>query len=139
MKTDKQETGRLGEGLAAEFLREKGYEILEMNVHAGHGELDIVARQGEILVFAEVKTRHAKQGQNSPYGTPADAVDRRKQEMLVKTAEEYRKLHPEYAELFPRIDVIEIYLDQNDSPTAVEHYENAVKKRRVRGKVRGSF
>ncbi len=139
MTTDKKETGRIGEDVAADFLRGKGYEILERNVHAGHGELDLVAKFGDALVFVEVKTRHAVQGRNNPFGTPADAVDRRKQEMLVKTAEEYRKRHTEYAELFPRIDVIEIYLDKNDSPTAVEHYENAVRKRRIRGNVRGSF
>lgn len=139
MKTDKQETGRIGEDIAAAFLREKGYDILERNVHIGHGELDIVAKCGNSLVFAEVKTRHAKQGQNSPYGTPADAVDRRKQEMLVKTADEYRKRHTELGELFPRIDVIEVYLDPFDRASAIEHYENAVKKRRVRRNDRGTF
>lgn len=139
MKTDKKETGQLGESIAADLLLKKGYEILERNVHAGHGELDIVARQGEILVFAEVKTRHAEQGKNSPYGSPADAVDRRKQEMLVKTAEEYLKRHTELKNLYPRIDVIEVYLDPNDAPTAVEHYENAVRKRNLKRNDRGSF
>ena len=131
-KTDKKETGRRGEDIAADYLREKGYEILERNVHAGRGELDLVARRETSLVFVEVKCRHATQGQNSPYGAPADAVDRRKQAMLVKTADEYLKRHPEFGELFPRIDVIEVYLDRFDSPSAVEHYENAVRKRRVR-------
>ena len=131
---DKQETGRLGERYAAELLREKGYEIIGMNVHAGHGETDIVAKRGDILVFAEVKTRHAVRGFTKAYGAPKDAVDRRKQAVLVRTAEEYLRQHPEYESCFPRIDVIEVYLDRADAPSVIEHYENAVRKRNVRQK-----
>ena len=138
MKTDNTEIGRLGEEIAADFLRGKGYEILERNVHAGHGELDIVAQKGEILVFAEVKTRHAVQGQSGIYGTPADAVNRKKQEILVKTADEYLRRHEELGNCFPRIDVIEVYLDRNDRPSAVEHYENAVRKRNLKSKKRSA-
>jgi len=131
---DKQTTGQAGERIAADFLRDKGYEILGMNVRAGHGELDIVARMGEILVFAEVKTRHVLPGSPMLYGTPADAVDRKKQENLVKTADEYLRRNGEYADCYPRIDVIEVYLDGSDRPYAIEHYENAVRKRNVRRK-----
>ena len=131
---DKQETGRLGERYAAELLRKKGYEILGMNVHAGHGETDIVAKLGEILVFAEVKTRHTEKGFTKTYGAPKDAVDRRKQENLIRTAEEFLKQHPEYNGCYPRIDVIEVYLDPSDVPSLIEHYENAVRKRNVRRK-----
>lgn len=128
---DKQNTGRMGEQLAADYLREKGYQILDRNVHVGHGELDIVARQGEYLAFVEVKTRHAVPGKCGAYGTPADAVDRKKQENLVKSAEEYWKRNESVRELYPRIDVVEVYLDESDRPAAIEHYENAVRKRDI--------
>lgn len=131
---NKQNTGRIGEKLAADYLRKKGYEILGMNVRVGHGELDIVARQGEYLVFTEVKTRHAVPGEQSVYGTPAAAVDRKKQENLVKSAEEYLKRNESVRELYPRIDVVEVYLDESDQPAAIEHYENAVRKRNVQRK-----
>jgi len=124
--------GRLGEQFAADLLREKGYEIVGMNVYAGHGETDIVARKGEVLVFAEVKTRHAVKGHTKVYGAPKDAVDRRKQENLVRTAEEFLRQHPEFSECYPRIDVIEVYLDSSHRPSHTEHYENAVRKRNLR-------
>ena len=139
MATDKKETGRLGEDIASDFLREKGYRILEQNAYVRHGEIDLVAQTGDALVFVEVKTRHAEKGQRTPYGAPADAVDRRKQENLVRSAEEYLKRHTELHELYPRIDVIEVYLNQNDTPTAVEHYENAVRKRYLKRNDRGAF
>ncbi len=132
---DKKETGRLGERFAAELLRKKGYEILGMNVRAGHGEIDIVAKRENVLVFAEVKTRHAVQGLTKAYGAPKDAVDRRKQEILVRTAEEILKTSPDHADCYPRIDVIEVYLDPEDRPSVIEHYENAVRKRNVRQKI----
>ncbi len=128
--------GRLGEDHAAEYLRSKGYEILGRNVHLGRGELDLVVRKGENLVFAEVKTRHGTKGVYSPYGTPGDAVDLRKREMLIKTAEEYLRQHEEVAECYPRIDVIEVYLDKSHRPSAIEHYENAVHKQSVRKKTK---
>lgn len=126
---DSKQTGILGERIAAEYLSEKGYSIIAMNVHVGHCELDIIASNGIYLVFAEVKTRHAVYGKRSVYGTPADAVDRKKRENLVKAAEAYYRGNDKYSGLFPRIDVIEVYLDGNDNPSAVEHYENAVRKR----------
>ncbi len=131
---DAMATGRLGEQYAAAYLCEKGYEILEMNAHAGHGELDVIARMGDRLVFVEVKTRHADRHSPQPFGTPADAVNGRKREMLVKTAEEYLRRHDELGACYPRIDVIEVYLDSEHRPSAIEHYENAVRKRNVRRK-----
>lgn len=136
---DKQTTGRTGEDFAAEFLRSRGYEILGRNVRAGRGELDIVARRGDVLAFVEVKTRHAVPGVRSPYGTPAAAVNWKKQENLVKAAEEYLKRNAPDGEWRPRIDVIEVYLDADDRPSALEHYENAVRKRRVRRNRGGSY
>ncbi len=73
--------GRAGEDLAASHLRRLGFTIVDRNFRCAHGELDIVARRGDALVFCEVKTRH-----ESPFGIPAEAVDHRKQARLRRLA-----------------------------------------------------
>ncbi len=69
----KDAVGRFGEQIAAEHLQRAGLVVLDRNWRCRDGELDIVARDAEVLVFVEVKTRSSL-----AYGGPADAVDRRK-------------------------------------------------------------
>ena len=66
-------SGIWGEDLAAAYLREKGFVILERDWHSGHRDIDIIARHGEYIVFVEVKTRR-----NTDYGDPVMAVDYKK-------------------------------------------------------------
>lgn len=73
----RQETARLGEDTAARYLTLQGMEILERNARFRQGELDIVARDGSVVVFVEVKTRWT-----SRYGEPQEAVHSRKQARL---------------------------------------------------------
>lgn len=77
----RKEFGRQGEALAARFLARLGYRILEKNLRTPAGELDIVAMDGETLVFVEVKSRRGMR-----FGTPGDAVDARKRMQLKKAA-----------------------------------------------------
>ena len=70
--------GRGGEDAAADYLRRRGFEILGRNVRFGHGELDIVALDGEVVVFVEVKSRRSRGG--------LEAVDARKQRQLSRLA-----------------------------------------------------
>ena len=119
--TDKQK-GYLGEEIAAEHLRSKGYEILDLNYTIKGGELDIVARDGETLVFVEVKARTGTEY------LAAEAVDRRKCERLIKSAEKYVLDKSEIAsDMKARFDYIEIYFgtDKNSAPT-VNHYKNII-------------
>jgi len=76
--------GDIGEKLAAEHLCRNGYTILHRNYRTRSGEIDIIARQGETLVFAEVKTRRSE-----TFGSPAAAVTRRKQLQISRVAQEY--------------------------------------------------
>lgn len=76
--------GARGEELAACFLQKSGFIILERNWRCAHGEIDIIARDGEELVFIEVKTRRS-----SRFGTPAEAVHARKQKKLRSLARHY--------------------------------------------------
>lgn len=83
-KTGRQKTGLIGEELAEQFLRQKGLRILERNFRAGHGEIDIIAEEGNTLVFIEVKT-----SKSLSYDHPVTWVDERKQHILGETAEAY--------------------------------------------------
>ena len=76
--------GRAGEIKAADFLKKKGYKILEKNYKTYIGEIDLIAQDNEYTVFIEVKTRTSED-----YGLPCEAVDNRKVEKYYKVATEY--------------------------------------------------
>ncbi len=130
----KYTVGIAGEDLAAEYLEGLGFTITERRFHSGHLETDIIAQNSEYILFTEVKTRRAFPDAPHPYGTPASAVTAKKADNLVAAAEDYlRHRKEETAGLQPRIDVIEIYLDpESETPKVLQlnHYKNAVKKRR---------
>ena len=87
------EIGRYGEKLAARFLRKNGFKILETNKHQSHNELDIIAANKEWLLFVEVKTRSVSSDLYCAYGSPASAVDHRKQARTVRAAQDYLLTH----------------------------------------------
>ncbi len=117
--------GRYGEQIAARFLKKNGYKILETNKHQSHNEIDIIAEDREFLLFVEVKTRSVGSDLYSAYGTPASAVDKRKQARTVQAARAYLHEHPNY-EKQPRLDVIEIYLEKNTGKVLkIHHIPNA--------------
>lgn len=74
--------GRAGEELAAQYLAREGLEILERNFRVREGEIDLVARDGDIIVFVEVKTRRGRE-----FGLPVESVDEKKQERIRRVAE----------------------------------------------------
>jgi putative endonuclease len=78
------ETGKKGEDIAVEYLKGRGYEILRRNFRSGNSEVDIIAKDGNELVFIEVKTRSHHQ-----FGYPEESVDEAKQEAIQSCAEEY--------------------------------------------------
>ena len=76
--------GERGEALAWNFLSKEGYSILEKNYRTRFGEIDVIARKKDVLVFLEVKTRR-----DHAFGLPAESVDWRKQQKLIRVAEAY--------------------------------------------------
>jgi putative endonuclease len=84
MTMARQATGKSGEDRAVEALEGRGYAIVERRYRTRHGEIDIVARDGETLVFVEVKVRLTAE-----FGTAAEAVTPRKQRRVVRMATEY--------------------------------------------------
>ena len=80
----RQQLGKTGESLAVEELERRGYAIVARRYRTKYGEIDIVAEDGETLVFVEVKARASAE-----FGTAAEAVTRRKQRRLVRMARDY--------------------------------------------------
>ena len=128
-KTRKQMVGSLGEDAAVEFLRKNGYTIKERNLHLSHNELDIVAEDKDYIVFFEVKTRsYSNDDLLSDYGTPGTAVDKKKRSDTIKASRVYLSKHSTKKQ--PRIDVIEVYLNQSaditdSSVVKINHIRNA--------------
>lgn len=117
MKTQNRAIGRLAENLAAEALIKKGFEILERNFFNRFGEIDIIAKDKDILVFVEVK---AKKGVE--FGMPEEMVNARKLNKVRHMATIYMK-----GESVPcRIDVVAIVLSDTNGLVRLNHYENVV-------------
>jgi putative endonuclease len=85
---NKKILGAAGEGIAERFYRQRGCSILEKNFIFKHGEIDLIVKDKEELVFVEVKTRHG-----SIFGAPEESVTPLKQHLLRRTAEGYIWLH----------------------------------------------
>ncbi len=126
MKLSTRETGRRGEDIAADYLKHKGYKILQRNYipswfKQGRKEIDIVAQKGGLLVFVEVKTGHRVYD-----FVPEDHIDYKKQRFLAQAAESYllEKNIPENIEW--QIDVVSVILDANNQVSKISHFENVV-------------
>ena len=116
----RRDIGLLGEQLAREFLSEKGYAVIGSNYRCPYGEIDIIARDGDFLVFVEVKTRIS-----SNLGMPEESVNATKQAKLRQSALHYLQEHPDSPEDW-RIDVIAIELDRNHRPKRISLIKDAV-------------
>ena len=109
----KKEIGNYGELLAVRYLRLRGYAVKEQNWFSGKCELDIVATTLRDVVFVEVKTRtyEGNSWRNAP--PPSLAVNSEKQRHTRAAAQSYLYQHPTHK--CPRMDVIEVYLQKNDT------------------------
>jgi len=114
--SEHNELGKLGEKLAAEHLRKKGYTIITQNYFYGKAEVDIVARTDKHLVFVEVKTR-----QSSYLSDPEFMVPMKKQRQVIKAADAYVKEFD--LDVESRFDIITVIV--NKEYTKVDHLEDA--------------
>lgn len=118
-RKNKIKSGVIGENIAVEYLKRKGYIIKERNFRCKTGEIDIIAYDGSCLVFAEVKTR-----KSSVYGLPEEFVTIKKQQKLIKAA--YYYLNGSEPEL--RFDVIGIIYSMRNGQFEIDrinHIKNA--------------
>jgi len=117
MLNRRQRFGKAGESVAARYLRKHGYRILEQNYRTRMGEIDIVARDGDTIVFVEVKAR-----KNSRFGSPKWAVTSRKQKTISMVALQYLKA-TDQSQCRARFDVVAIR-SESGSPE-IELIKNA--------------
>lgn len=116
-KNSKRRIGAQWENVAADFLLQHSYEILERNFYYNHGEVDIVAKDGDELVFVEVKFRRTPK-----FGTPEEALTPKKQELLRRTAEGF-VVERNMENISCRFDVVAIQLENGEKK--ISHYKNA--------------
>ncbi|GAB6012788.1 YraN family protein [Viscerimonas tarda] len=108
--------GDKGENVAANYLAESGYIIIERNWRFGHTDIDIIARDSEMLVFVEVKTRTSDM-----WGNPEDAITNGKIKRIVEAADYYIK--NSRIDLPARFDVISVLI--NNDNYEIEHFDDA--------------
>ncbi len=115
---EKTDLGRMGEDAAARYLEERGYRIARRNFRAGKGEIDIIAwAPNGCLVFVEVKTRSL-----DGFGGPEEAVNRRKQDQIARTAGAYMEAIGYGGEI--RFDIIAVLLSAG-TVRIIRHAEDA--------------
>ena len=114
----KDELGRRGEDLAVAYLEQPGLVVLSRNWRCRDGEIDLVARDGDALVFCEVKTRRG-----TGYGHPVEAVTPTKQRRLRTLAQRWLVAHEEHARDL-RFDVVGV-LVRGEGPAVVTHLPGA--------------
>jgi putative endonuclease len=118
MSRERQELGRWGENLAAQFLMERGYVILERNVRTAYGEIDLIVQKTNTIVFVEVKTRSSL-----AFGYPEEAITQGKMARMVNVAEAYLLEHPELEDEDWQIDVIAVHRFNSQEPK-IFHFTN---------------
>ena len=108
---DPKKLGLVGEGLACRELERRGYRILDRRARSRHGEIDIVARDGDSLVFVEVKTRR-----NHRFGLARTAVSWRKQKKLTHLAQSYAARRS-WGHMPIRFDIVGVDVDSRGKPS----------------------
>lgn len=119
MSVARQELGRIGEDLACRELERRGYAILARRYRRRRGEVDIVARDGQTLVFVEVKSRGGR-----AFGTGADAVTALKRRRMVLVAQDFMMRH-RLGDCACRFDVVSIDLADARREPVVQVFQNA--------------
>ncbi len=124
MNPGRRDLGAFGERVAAAHLEAKGYRIRARNFRCREGEIDIVAEDGDCLVFVEVRTRRG-----DAFGTPAESVTAAKERRLLTVARAYLQEHPDVP-ANQRIDVVGVELSRGRL-LAVQHIEGAIADREL--------
>ena len=116
----RRDTGILGENLAKAYLENRGYYIIETNYRCPEGEIDIVARDGQSLVFVEVRTKRSLD-----FGTPEESITATKAKHLLASAQHYQQNRDNLPSLW-RIDVVAIELGSGAKPRQITLIQNAI-------------
>ena len=114
--SEKIRIGNTGENLAADFLQKNGYEIVARNYRYKHAEIDLIAKQNNVLVFVEVKTRSL-----TSFGEPEAFVDAKKAAKIFEGAEQYTYQNNWNGNI--RFDIVSVKLGVS---TEIVHFEDAI-------------
>ena len=117
MNNYKIKSGRLGEIIAARFLEKNGFKVIDRNFYTRYGEIDLIAENGDEILFCEVKARTS-----SEYGYPEQAVDYYKIRKILKTIGVY--LQARNLNKFWRLDVISVEMNKADKKAKVKWFKN---------------
>jgi putative endonuclease len=116
----KQQFGRAAEAAAARYLVRDGWSLIGRNVRIGRGELDLIARRGDVLAFVEVKARRSV-----AYGAPEDAVDGRKRRQVARLAELWLAARPWALRGIRDVRFDVIAVDASTRPPEIRHLPGA--------------
>ena len=116
--SQRAKTGKTGEAIAAGFLKNKGYQLVARNYKKLGGEIDIIARNNEVIKLVEVKSKSS-----AAKFFPEQNLSKKKFENIVNTYKHFIFENPEYESLDPHIDVI--IVEVSNSPK-VKHFENLI-------------
>jgi len=116
---NKKKIGDIGENFAVEYLLNKGYKLIERNRRFKKGEIDIILKDKDEIVFVEVKTRT-----DTIFGPPEDALTPQKRKMLKHICQLYLERETDYKN-YARIDVVSIILNKSLEVESIEHFMNA--------------
>lgn len=121
MKQFNRMVGKEGEEIAAKFLLDKGYKILERNYYTRFGEIDLIASKNNILAFVEVKLKHG-----DDFGTPEEMIGNFKLSQVQRMAEFYLLDKPERTKKYETysIDAVCIMMSEDGEVKRINHYEN---------------
>lgn len=119
MKRYNKAIGDYGEVIAAEYLKNNGYNILDRNFRNRFGEIDIICSTNDILVFCEIKSRYT-----NSYGSPMESVTYLKQKQIIKLSSLYI-LSNKHFNCNIRYDVIEVILNNSNNSFKLNHLKDA--------------
>jgi putative endonuclease len=120
-KKPKDALGPAGERHARIALEARGYQFITSNWHCAAGELDLVMRDGDDLVFVEVKTRRGQRA-----GRADDAITPAKARRMLAAAEWFVGYHPEHHDCIWRCDLVAISIDERTGTASANHYINVI-------------
>jgi putative endonuclease len=116
---DRVELGRLGEEVAVQYLKARGWSILGRNIRQGRREVDVIAFRGHVLAFVEVKCRRSRR-----YGHPLEAITRAKRQEIARVARSWLQRRPLPPGTLVRFDAISVLWSEG-APTEVLHLPDA--------------
>jgi putative endonuclease len=123
-QTARQGLGAAGEQLARRHLEQQGYEFIAANWRRPYGELDLIMRDGDVLVFVEVKTRRSER-----FGSAEESVSPSQVGRLLRAAESFLAEQPALAGLFWRVDLVAVTLARSGVISRLTHIVDAIHTR----------